>query len=559
MIIAPTYSYVERVMNLRDLRIGTRLGVSFGLILALLTVIVVSTTLLTAQNKNNLMVGLAASNERAVLVVAMKSALLESGIAMRNMLDPVVVEKQKRRVDIQNRRYVESREKLTSLNLSDAEKEIIFELEKLDKSIQGRYNQAIIQAESLNSEGAASIITRYIDPLTLKELVEIDKLVELEQNSARLVLSDSVAADRKLTILLFSIFSAALMIGSGLAWTITRGIVKPLNEAVAVADRVAAGDLTSNIQSAGKNEIGYLLDALCRMNRGLGEMVEKVRIGTETIGIVSREMAAGNSDLSVRTETQAASLEKTAFSVEDLASTVRKNSESAHHANQLVQSASNVAVRGGKVVGDVVATMASIKGSSNKIVEIISVIDGIAFQTNILALNAAVEAARAGEQGRGFAVVAAEVRSLAQRSAAAAKEIKELIDDSVEKIDAGSKLVTAAGGTMGEIVTNVKKVADIMADILTASDEQSAGIESVNEAIGQIDQATQQNAALVEQAAAAASSMQDQAANLAQSVSAFKLNTAQLAAIPIAAGEYQGRDHRVALGSTILKKRRYVA
>ncbi|MHB1086082.1 MAG: methyl-accepting chemotaxis protein, partial [Thiobacillus sp.] len=253
-------------------------------------------------------------------------------------------------------------------------------------------------------------------------------------------------------------------------------------------------------------------------------IISQVRTGTETIAVASREIASGNADLSNRTESQASSLEETASSMEQLTSTVRQNAENARQANQLVGSTADVAVKGGRVVGQVVDTMASIKDSSRKIADIIGVIDGIAFQTNILALNAAVEAARAGEQGRGFAVVAAEVRNLAQRSAGAAKEIKALIEDSVGKVDAGGKLVDEAGKTMDEIVNSVKRVTDIMSEIAAASQEQSAGIEQVNQAVGQMDEMTQQNAALVEQAAAAAESLQDQAGQLAQAVSAFKLD-----------------------------------
>jgi len=261
------------------------------------------------------------------------------------------------------------------------------------------------------------------------------------------------------------------------------------------------------------------------MNESLARTVGHVRAGSETIDVASREIAMGNADLSARTETQASSLQETASSMEELTQTVKQNAENAKEANQLVVSASDFALKGGAVVSQVVDTMGSIKESSRKIVDIIGVIDGIAFQTNILALNAAVEAARAGEQGRGFAVVASEVRSLAQRSASAAKEIKTLINDSVEKVEAGGKLVDEAGATMGQVVTSVKQVADIMADITAASLEQSTGIEEINHAIAQMDEVTQQNAALVEQAAAAAQSMQDQANQLAQAVSVFNLGS----------------------------------
>ncbi len=301
-----------------------------------------------------------------------------------------------------------------------------------------------------------------------------------------------------------------------------RAIIKPLNEAVTIANAVASGDLTTRIDVHSSNEMGRLLQALKTMNDNLLNLVGKVRHSTESIAMASSEIASGNMDLSQRTEEQAASLEETASSMEELTSTVRQNADNARQANQLAAGASEVAMKGGTVVGQVVQTMSSISDSSKKIVEIISVIDGIAFQTNILALNAAVEAARAGEQGRGFAVVATEVRTLAQRSAAAAKEIKELINDSVVKVDEGTKLVDEAGTTMDEIVVAVQRVTDIMSEISAASQEQSSGIEQINQAVSQMDEATQQNAALVEEASAAAESMKEQSQVLTQAVSVFK-------------------------------------
>jgi methyl-accepting chemotaxis protein len=315
----------------------------------------------------------------------------------------------------------------------------------------------------------------------------------------------------------------AVLLGAVICVWLMRAIAHPLAEAVVVAKNVAAGNLTTKIVINSSDETGQLLQALKDMNESLVRIVSEVRTGTDTIATASSQIASGNLDLSARTETQASSLEETASSMEELTSTVKQNADSALQANQLAMSASDVALRGGAVVSQVVDTMGSINESARKIVDIIGVIDSIAFQTNILALNAAVEAARAGEQGRGFAVVATEVRQLAQRSAAAAKEIKFLIDDSVEKVNVGAKLVDQAGATMNEIVDSVKRVTDIMGEISIASKEQTDGIEQVNQAITQMDEVTQQNAALVEEAAAAASSLQDQANGLAQVVSVFKL------------------------------------
>ncbi|WP_342616602.1 methyl-accepting chemotaxis protein [Rhodoferax sp. GW822-FHT02A01] len=306
---------------------------------------------------------------------------------------------------------------------------------------------------------------------------------------------------------------------------IHRVVTRPLSRGVVVARGIAAGDLSQDIAVDSSNEVGELQHALQEMNQGLIRIVRQVRQGTDTIFSASRDIAKGNMDLSQRTETQAGTLENTSIAMQALTETVNHNADDARRANQLAQSASEVAVRGGTVVSEVVHTMESINHSSRKIVDIISVIDGIAFQTNILALNAAVEAARAGEQGRGFAVVAAEVRSLAQRSAVAAKEIKTLIDDSVSKVDAGGALVHQAGVTMNEIVESIRHVTDIMGNIAAASTTQTEGISRVNEAIGEMNHATQQNAALVEQAAAAAQSLQDQASQLEDVVSIFKTGT----------------------------------
>ncbi|MCS0610465.1 methyl-accepting chemotaxis protein [Massilia solisilvae] len=326
---------------------------------------------------------------------------------------------------------------------------------------------------------------------------------------------------------------AATLVGGGVVATVlaalvalslARNITAPLRRALDLARQVAQGDLTAQVRVESKDETGELMAALKDMNASLLGIVTRVRTGTDAIATASSEIAAGNQDLSSRTEQQASSLEETASSMEELTSTVKQNADNARTANQLAAAASGTAAQGGMVVSQVVQTMGAINESASKIVDIISVIDGIAFQTNILALNAAVEAARAGEQGRGFAVVASEVRNLAQRSAAAAKEIKVLITDSVEKVEAGSRLVDRAGSTMEEVVASVKRVSDIIGEIAAASEEQRSGIEQVNEAINQMDQVTQQNAALVEEASAAAEAMQEQAAGLAGLVGTFRVD-----------------------------------
>ncbi len=318
----------------------------------------------------------------------------------------------------------------------------------------------------------------------------------------------------------------AFLAGLVLAVRISRSIIAPIEHALEIAKLIAAGDLTGKIEASSGNEIGQLMLALKAMNDSLLGIIGAVRNDIASMSTAAGEIASGNMDLSARTEAQASSLEQTAASMEELNSTVKQNVDHARQANELSRSASETAVKGGSVVAQVVDTMESINASSKKIVDIISVIDGIAFQTNILALNAAVEAARAGEQGRGFAVVAAEVRTLAQRSAAAAKEIKTLIADSVDKVDLGSKLVDQAGATMTEVVDSIRRVTDIMTDITSASEEQSQGIGQVNQAIIDLDDVTQQNAALVEQAAAAAGSMQDQAAHLARTMDFFHVGAA---------------------------------
>jgi methyl-accepting chemotaxis protein len=392
---------------------------------------------------------------------------------------------------------------------------------------RNRYNKARDTVIKKKADGQAdealSIFDKDYQPAAVQYQQLMQELLDLQRAEIDRLAKDvdeMTVASRNALIMLAA---ALILIGVLCAWRLTVGITRPLNDAVEVAHRVASGDLTAQIESNSRDEIGQLLSALGEMNTSLKQVVTGIRTGTETISHASREIATGNADLSARTEQQATSLERTARAMNDMTETVHKNAGSAQEANRLAVSASGVASKGGEVVAEVVENMSSIKASSDKIVDIISVIDGIAFQTNILALNAAVEAARAGEQGRGFAVVAAEVRTLAQRSASAAKEIKALISDSVDRVENGNRLVQQAGTTMTEIVSSVKQLADLMQEITMASQHQSEGLERINQSVGEMEQMTQQNAALVEEAAAAAGSMNDQAESLFHAVSIFKL------------------------------------
>ncbi|MGK5061859.1 methyl-accepting chemotaxis protein [Janthinobacterium sp. LB3P112] len=358
-------------------------------------------------------------------------------------------------------------------------------------------------------------------------LRELDQQIATQSAQMRTAAEAAMARAHDTSMLIIALGLVGGVLSLATAWFISSGIVRPLRHAVKVARKVAGGDLSEHIRVDSRDEVGQLLQALKDMNASLINIVGEVRGGTHDIAGASGQIAAGNQDLSQRTQAQASSLERTAASMEELTGTVKQNADNARQANQLAQSAAAVAGKGGTVVAQVVDTMSSINASSKKIVDIIGVIDAIAFQTNILALNAAVEAARAGEQGRGFAVVAAEVRTLAQRSAGAAKEIKQLIGDSVERVDAGARLVDTAGATMREIVASVHRVTDIMGEISMASGEQLSGIEQVNAAIVQMEQVTQQNAALVEQASTAAAGMQQRATRLSGTVDIFKLSRDQ--------------------------------
>ncbi|WP_296943698.1 methyl-accepting chemotaxis protein [uncultured Massilia sp.] len=413
-----------------------------------------------------------------------------------------------------------------------------------DKFLADAQAPAVAALRGGDMAAAAAIVHGRMNTLFAPARAGIDELIQIQLNQADIARKESQSTYELVRLVCLTGMVLGLILAAIIGAMLVRGIVRPLDEAVRVAGAVAAGDLTQDIAIEANDETGRLMRSLDDMNNGLAGIVGRVRTGTDTIATAASQIAAGNLDLSARTEQQAASLEQTASSMEQLTSTVKQNADNARQANVLAVSASDVAAKGGTVMTEVVSTMGEINASATRIADIINVIDGISFQTNILALNAAVEAARAGEQGRGFAVVAGEVRTLAQRSAAAAKEIKQLIDDSVDKVNHGSELVDQAGATMGEIVQSVSRVTAIMTEIMNASQEQTAGIEQVNQAIVQMDQATQQNAALVEQASAAAQALREEAEELARTVGIFNLKrhagarTTALAPVGAAAGRH---------------------
>ncbi|WP_219114371.1 methyl-accepting chemotaxis protein [Janthinobacterium sp. UMAB-56] len=515
---------------MKNLKIGVRLGGGFAAVLLLLTTLTVVgiVQMQSASQETDALVNVKVRNER---LIAEWTKVIEVNAARTaaawKVSDPEHQKQFEKEMAVSSSRATEIQNAIGKSELN-AEEQALFQEVLSTRKAYTDVRKNVFKAKNAGDLELGKRL--YEGDMAVKRDIYLASLKKLEVLETRLL--DDMAAQIRSRyesgrLLLISLGVAAILLGIACAYWITRSITRPITRAVEVAEAVSAGDLTSHIVVESRDETGQLMHALKNMNDKLVSIVGQVRVGTDSISTASSEIAAGNLDLSSRTEEQASSLEETASSMEELTSTVKLNADNARSANQLAIDASHIASKGGVVVSEVVSTMGSINDSSRKIVDIISVIDAIAFQTNILALNAAVEAARAGEQGRGFAVVASEVRNLAQRSSAAAKEIKGLIDDSVQKVEAGSQLVDKAGRTMDEIVQSISHVTQIMNQITDASDEQRAGIEQVNQAIGQMDQVTQQNAALVEEAAAAAESMQEQAAKLADVVGLFKLDATQ--------------------------------
>ena len=523
-------------MAIKNLKIGTRLAVGFGFLATALVFMVGQGTVMLGRINDGTSEIVDKRMPRMQMAATILRETNDIAIALRNMiLDDNADDRRKQAEEVFSSRKIieETLAQMDKSLTSPKAREVLAEQTALNaKYTQGQ--QELMRLIEGGDEAGARAYLKKLRLVLVDYKAAIAKQIDVQSGLANDKAKEAQATYTETRTLMIALGIVILAIAGALAWWITTSITRPLRRALEVATAVADGDLTARVDVESACEVGQLLDALKRMNDNLVATVGTVRTGTEAISLASGEVAAGNRDLSARTEQQASALEETASSMEELTSTVKQNADNARQANTLAATASSVAERGGAVIEQVVDTMGQIHTASSRITDIIGVIDGIAFQTNILALNAAVEAARAGEQGRGFAVVAGEVRNLAHRSASAAKEIKSLIDDSSDKVEAGSTLVREAGSTMQEIVGSVRRVTDILGEITAASQEQSAGIEQINQAITQMDDVTQQNAALVEQAAAASQAMRDQAERLAAAVAVFRLEAGAIAAAPAA-------------------------
>ena len=518
---------------MKNLNIGSRLGVGFAVVLLLLATLTI-TALVRMQTASDLTYRLINTSIKNQRMVAEWSKIIElnsvRGVASFEIPDPVVRAKIEEDLKVD----AERSSKLQDDIVASLRNPGVIEQFKVVRKVRTDYVTTRARAFKMKADGdvagAKEVFDKEVAPITVAYLAEVKRFAGMQIKAADGVGASIIEAYSSTRIFLITMGVLAVLMGIGFAWWITRSITGPIRDAVKVAETVAAGDLSSIITVQGRDETGQLMHALKTMNDSLVGIVGQVRSGTDTIATASAEIAAGNQDLSSRTEQQASSLEETASSMEELTSTVKQNADNARQANKLAGDAAGIASRGGAVVAEVVATMGEINTSSKKIVDIISVIDGIAFQTNILALNAAVEAARAGEQGRGFAVVAAEVRSLAQRSSEAAQQIKRLIGDSVATVDAGGDLVNAAGSTMRQVVDAVQQVAVVIGRISSAGAEQNGEIAQINAALAQIDDMTRQNAGLVEEARAGSQRLHQQGEALTQAVSRFRLGEQDVAA-----------------------------
>jgi methyl-accepting chemotaxis protein len=520
-------------MLLRKVRIGARLVFGFGVIVLVMMIVSVGGTALGKKSRDDLARVVASTGEKERLAAEMRSLVLEQSAMLRNIglhAELKAMQMDEDRAKRLGQMYDEARERMGKLDITPSEREILATLTQLDKDLEAPEKQAMSMATSFRNEDAAQVIMNDIDPIIQRELLELGNLVNLQKKASTEAIQAATVMGDRLAITVYLVNAVVVGLAVLLAWAITRSIGRPLAFSVKLAQRVASGDLSTEVRVDGRDEAALLLKALREMNESLSRIVLQIRTGAEQIAVGAGEVASGNQSLSSRTEEHASSLEETASTLEEFTTTVRQNAERAGQASTLAASASVTAEKGGEIVGKVVSTMQEVTSSSKRISDIIGVIDGISFQTNILALNAAVEAARAGEQGRGFAVVASEVRSLAQRSAASAKEIRGLIENSVGRIEAGARHVEQAGKTMEELVASVRRVAEIMSQIAAASHEQSSGIEQINKAITQMDTVVQMNASLVEEATAAATSMANQATALARSVAQFQVREETFAA-----------------------------
>ncbi|MGE4331211.1 methyl-accepting chemotaxis protein [Diaphorobacter sp.] len=516
------------ILSLRSLRIGPRLGLAFGALIAVMLGIVVIAVLRMGSMIDTTHHIL--DEEWAKTEASSTLSLIAAANARRTVQQVVSTPQERQRL---RQEIMQERERfVAAFKLLNDTVKLPQARALLDKAEQARqiYVKSQQRFQELLDAGQDEQAQQELKTVTVVQLAIIsqacEELAQLEKKVAQTAGANAEKSANTSRWTMIALGLAALVLSVAMAWRITLSITTPMAQAVHVAQAVAGGHLGNTIETGFADETGKLLQALRDMDQGLVGIVGEVRSGSNAIATATSQIASGNLDLSSRTEEQASALEQTTAAMQELAGTVRQNFDSGKHAAQLAESASQVAVRGGAVVTEVVHTMEAINTSSRKIADIIGIIDGIAFQTNILALNAAVEAARAGEQGRGFAVVASEVRSLAGRSAGAAKEIKALIEESVSNVSTGSMQVEKAGSTMDEIVVSVRRVADIMNEISEASQDQTHGIEQINQAMGQMDQVTQQNAALVEEAAAAAQALQAQAQALVRAVDVFKMQGA---------------------------------